>query len=94
MKLKIFTVIFACIVILELYFGSTTSLEAFRYFSKPSIVIAPIIYFFLNAKTIAQTIKIPILLAFSSGSEIARCISAFDKQQLITRHFCCKKEQY
>lgn len=63
MKLKFFTLLFSIIVLLELYFGSDASLTVFRYFSKPSIVIALIVFFMINAKNVSKVIKNTILLA-------------------------------
>jgi len=63
MKLKVFSILYTVIVALELYFGSSTSLEVFRHISKPSILIALIIFFIVNTNNVPKTIKIPVLLA-------------------------------
>jgi uncharacterized membrane protein YhhN len=63
MKTKIFTIIFAIIVILELIFGSFESYIYWHYFTKPAIVITLLLFFIFNAAHLSFFIKYVTLMA-------------------------------
>ncbi len=51
---KIFTLIFFTILIIDILFSNIEWLREFRMFSKPSIMVSLLVYFYLNSKYINQ----------------------------------------
>lgn len=63
MKTKLFIILFAIIVILELIFGSLESYTSWHYFTKPAIVISLLLFFITNADHLKFSVKLTTILA-------------------------------
>lgn len=60
---KKFTVIFLLLLMAELICGSVESLSQWHYFTKPSLLISLILYFFIQSKVMIPKTRILILTA-------------------------------
>ena len=60
---KKFTIIFVLLLIAELICGSVESLSKWHYISKPSLLIALILYFFVHRKILTFKTRVMTLLA-------------------------------
>lgn len=60
---KIFSLLFFMIVVLELICGSVESLATYHYITKPSILIALILFFWTQSAALHKSIRLMTLLA-------------------------------
>lgn len=60
---KRFTILFIFLLLAELFCGNIDTLATWRYFTKPSLVIALTLYFYFNSKKIPSKIRNMTLLA-------------------------------
>lgn len=69
---KKFTLVFLGLLVIELICGSVTSLSNWHYISKPSLLIALILYFLFQSKGMNSKMRVLILVAliFSLGGDI------------------------
>lgn len=76
MSHKTFTIVFSCIVLLELICESIEHLNYFRYITKPAIVTSLIIYFLANNKHLNKNTRY-IILGALLGSLIGDILLMF-----------------